>query len=809
MTERTVETSAVGDNVKQSTARELDDVNRKRGQALRTAKAAAPRIVRVCCWLAALAPALAPAQDPPAAIDRAVIENLLDVAAQAVSLVDPHNRYLLLVHERKLLQLHQLAEPAISVAGRNINPRTRGLHAPLDYFGLTLVDLATGASEPIPLPRNATIGFPAWSPDGSRFAFTLTTAYATELWIGEPGEGRARKLVDRLNASFGQPCTWMPDGRRVLCRRVAMDHPALRSPDEFANQPMPRADLTAVPGEPIVIDADVVRSLLESRLELIDVASGQRRQIGSAKAFESIDPAPSAAYLLVSRTAEPYPRISGVDPLYRVSEIWDKTGRFVKRLPTGLRATQWHASRPATLVWVERVDGADRVMLQEPPFTAPAREIFRTEQTFSGLEWIENSGAALIREYNAAERSTRVWHVDPDTATSTAARVLQTGRIDEPAEKIGAPITKMNRWGKPVVAVNGEGFYLRGERSDEIGARPFLVHMDLRTGIADKVWEANGEGYEEVVNLLSPDAAVLLTRHQSSAQPPNYFINVRGGLAGQLTDYRHPAPQLRDARRVRLTYARADGYRLSSNLYLPPGYDPTKPLPLVLWAYPRHVGAVGISPDTGAGSGTPGSERFMNLDRAFKLVFLLRGYAVMDDVAMPVIGDASDANDTFIQQIVANAEAAVAAAIDTGYIDGARIGVAGHSYGAFMAANLLAHSRLFGAGVALSGAYNRTLTPFGFQTERRTLWEAPDTYLAMSPFLYSNRIEAPLLLVHGLQDKNAGTSPLQSTQFYQAIRGNGGQAGLLLLPLEGHSYRARESVLQAATAMLNWFDQHL
>jgi len=254
---------------------------------------------------------------------------------------------------------------------------------------------------------------------------------------------------------------------------------------------------------------------------------------------------------------------------------------------------------------------------------------------------------------------------------------------------------------------------------------------------------------------------------------------------------------------MRLTYRRADGLELTSDLYLPPDHAAGEPLPLVVWAYPRQVG------DGDSTITMRTRERFMNHDRAFKLVFLLRGYAVMDSVAMPIVGSSAEANDTFIEQIVANAEAAVAAATNTGLVDGSRLGVAGHSYGAFMVANLLAHSGLFDAGVALSGAYNRTLTPFGFQTEHRTLWEAPDTYLAMSPFLFSNQIKAPLLLVHGLQDKNAGTSPLQSTQFYQAIRGNGGKAELLLLPLEGHSYRARESVLRTATAMLDWFDRYL
>ena len=775
------------------------NMNREQGRARSLSKSAASLWLRAgCCLLAAAAAhAQAPAEGP----DRAVIESLLDVASSTVSLVGPFDRHLLLVHQRKLLQLRRLAEPAISIAGRDINPRTRGLHAPLDYYGLTIIDLATGASTPIELPRGATIGFPAWSPDGLRFAFTLTSSADTELWIGEAREGRAYKLVDRLNASFGQPCTWMPDGRRLACRRVSSQHPALRTLDSPPGPALPATDLASLPGQPVILDAGVVSSLLESQLELIDAVSGQRRSIGEPAAIESVDPAPSSAFLLVTRTMKPYPRISGVDPLHRVTEVWDKSGRLVHRLPAGLRATQWHASRPATLVWVERGEGTDRVMLHEPPFTGQPQALFRSAHTFSGLEWIERTGTALLREYDAVARVTRVWHVDPQAAETP--RLLHTGSIDVPAQRIGAPFTKMNRWGKPVVALNGDGFYLRGERSDELGTRPFLVHMNLTTGVADPVWESGSEGYEEVVDLLSADATVLLTRHQSAAQPPNYYINVRGGLAGQITDYRHPTPDLQNAERLRLRYTRADGYELASNLYLPPNHDPAKPLPLVLWAYPRQVGTEGQARDELT------HERFMSLDRAFKLVFLLRGYAVMDDVAMPVVGDGPDANDTFIEQIVANAEAAVGAAAATGLIDPTRVGVAGHSYGAFMAANLLAHSRIFKAGVALSGAYNRTLTPFGFQTERRTLWEAPSTYLAMSPFLYSNQIEAPLLLVHGLQDKNAGTSPLQSTQFYQAIRGNGGRAGLLLLPLEGHSYRARESVLQAATAMLNWFDDYL
>jgi dipeptidyl aminopeptidase/acylaminoacyl peptidase len=408
----------------------------------------------------------------------------------------------------------------------------------------------------------------------------------------------------------------------------------------------------------------------------------------------------------------------------------------------------------------------------------------------------------LVREYDAAQRTTRIWRVDA-RAEGLPPRLLRQADVDRVRAELGAPIVMANRWGKPVVTTYDGGFYVRGEGPADAGVATFLAHVSLETGNLRTTWESARTGYQEIAALLDAGAASLLTRHESATEPPNYFVTSRAtGDQRAVTSFRQDAPGLLDAIRLRLTYAREDGYSLSSNLYLPPDATPGSPLPLVLWAYPREVGT------SDHAFAPPLRERFFDPERILKLSFLMRGYAVMDNVAMPIVGSAN-ANDTFIEQIVANSEAAIVAAAATGFVDPSRVGVAGHSYGAFMAGNLLAHSQLFSAGIALSGSYNRTLTPFGFQTERRTFWEAPETYLAMSPLLYSNKISAPLLLVHGLEDKNPGTPPLQSTQFFQAIRGNGGRAELLLLPLEGHSYRARESVLRTATAMLDWFDRYL
>jgi dipeptidyl aminopeptidase/acylaminoacyl peptidase len=720
------------------------------------------------------------------------LERLFDITVMPTAVVEPRGRHMLVVHERKLLDHDQLAAPVISLAGRDINPATHAPHAPLDYFGLTLVELATGVGTPIELPRRATIGFPAWAPDGSRFAFTVTNNAGAELWIGEIAAPRTFKLVDNLNASLGLPCTWMPDSRHVLCRRI-VDR---SEPRAFAWSRPPSAE------QPTVVDERVARSLLESQLELIGVVSDQRRPIGAPTAFESVSPAPTSSFLLVTRAREPYPLVSGVDGLERRVEVWDRTGLVVSRLPDNARAAQWHPSQPATLVWIERVDGADRIMLQTPPFAAPAREVYRTTNRFSGVDWIEASDIMLVREYDTALRTTRVWRVDA-RSEGIAPRLLREAGVDTALAELGTPIVRANRWGKSVIPIDYGGFYVRGEGPAHAGARTFLAHVSLETGNPTTVWESTRSGYEEVAALLDPRADLILTRHESATEPPNYFVTSRAtGALRPVTDYRQAVPGVLDAVRFQLTYARDDGYSLSSNLYLPPDALRDASLPLVLWAYPREVGA------TDHAFAPPLRERFFDTERVLKLSFLLRGYAVMDNVAMPIVGS-SNANDTFIEQIVANSEAAIAAAAATGFVDPSRVGVAGHSYGAFMAGNLLAHSQLFSAGIALSGSYNRTLTPFGFQTERRTFWEAPDTYLAMSPLLYSNKISAPLLLVHGLEDKNPGTPPLQSTQFFQAIRGNGGQAELLLLPLEGHSYRARESVLRTATAMLDWFDRYL
>ncbi len=615
------------------------------------------------------------------------------------------------------------------------------------------------------------------------------------MWVGESADGRARPIASSVDTVRGPPCTWLSDNHRLLCRVSSQRDGGRRLLDSIVESMAAQA----LRSEPITLTDGQATQLLETRLELIDCLSTGALSIGPPTAFESVVAAPAQSFLLVTRLLKPYPQGQVVDVATRATEVWNRFGDLVASLPSTARGIEWQSTSPATLTWVEQRDGVDRVMVLSAPFSASARERFALPHRFAGLRWLGDSAVALVSDYDARSRRTDLWYVDFD---SPEAEPQSVASYDSESGQL--PLVHANQWGFPTLVVHDNTFYITGTETHGKRRRAFLDRVALKTGTRERLWTAPDHGHESLVDVVAADASTLLLRRETAAPGPTYVLSsAKGDIALALTRLEHPSELLTKARRIPLEYRRADGVNLGASLYLPPNYDQRAALPLIVWAYPRQV-SVGESAALGSEE-----ESSMTFSRASRLFFLLRGYAVLDDVAMPVVGDENDANDTFVEQIVANAAAAIHAAGSTGFVDTERVGVAGHSYGAFMVANLLVHSRLFGAGVAMSGAYNRTLTPFGFQTERRTLWQAQKTYLAMSPLLFSDRIEAPLLLVHGLKDTNAGTSPQQSLQFYQAIRGNGREAELLLLPWEGHTYRGRESVLRTAAHMLRWFDEHL
>ena len=445
-------------------------------------------------------------------------------------------------------------------------------------------------------------------------------------------------------------------------------------------------------------------------------------------------------------------------------------------------------------------------MVLEAPFSGEGTELIRTEHRLgsgafgfgSPVLWGENGSTALVYEFDWPTRSTRTWILD--TATPDAEpRLLWDRSTDDWYGDPGDPLMTLDAAGHRVVRQDGDHMFLVGEGGSPEGDRPFLDRLDLESLETTRLFRSDANSYEQVVALLDEQGREVITRWETEVDPPNYFrIRTDGDRRQALTQFPHPQPQLAGITKEKIYYERADGIPLSGELYLPADYEPGQRLPVLLWAYPRE-----FADEDGAGQVRGSAHRFTTISGASHLLLVTQGYAVLDDASMPIVGGFT-ANDTYVEQLVANGRAAVDKLVEMGVADRDRIGIAGHSYGAFMTANMLAHSDDFAAGIARSGAYNRSLTPFGFQYERRTFWEAPEVYFQMSAFMHADAINEPVLLTHGIEDNNSGTFPIQSERLYHALKGLGGTARLVMLPHESHGYRARESVFHTVWEMFEW-----
>ncbi|MEA2718930.1 MAG: hypothetical protein QOJ39_794, partial [Candidatus Eremiobacteraeota bacterium] len=450
------------------------------------------------------------------------------------------------------------------------------------------------------------------------------------------------------------------------------------------------------------------------------------------------------------------------------------------------------------------VAARDRIVTLAAPFAGSPSELAKTTARAMQTTWLERDERALVTTYDRNTRTRTMLLADTRSA-GAEPKSLWTVRDGDVYNDPGNPVSASAPNGDPVVAHAGDTIWLRGTGFGAEGRRPFLDKLDLRTGEKTRLFRSELAPLEQPLFPLDADAARILTQRQSPADPPNVFVRTRAtGALRALTSFADPAPQLRSIGRRVVTYKRPDGVNLSFTLYTPPGWKEGTRLPTFVWAYPLEY----IDSGT-ASQNTNTTQTFVSITGPSPLFLTLAGYAVLDNAAMPIVGDPATVNDTYVDQLTADAKAAVDEAVRIGVADPDRVAIGGHSYGAFMTANLLAHTRLFKAGIARSGAYNRTLTPFGFQSERRSYWEATDLYTKMSPFTYANAIKDPLLLIHGMADDNTGTFPIQSERLYAAIQGNGGTARLVMLPYEAHGYVGRESVETTLAEMLDWLNRWL
>ena len=748
--------------------------------------------------------------------------------------VSPARDFVALIDVAPYPPIADLAQPTIRLAGVRINPRTNGPDRETRVTGIAFLPITGGEPRRVELPAGGNPSFPLWSPDGKRFALTVTTADAVELWVGDVAAALAKKVPDvRLNAAIGEAAQWMPDSTRLLVQLI----PAGRGkpPEAPPTPPGPTVQESTGKAAPVrtyqdllknAHDEDLFDHYATSQLALVDTATGAVTLLGKPGVVLRADPSPDGRYVLVSRAHRPYSYLYPVSSFPRAVEVWDTSGKVVRTVadlpladtvpiegvPTGPRSVQWVANKPAMLVWTEaRDDGdprkkvphRDELFTLAAPFDTSPKPAGLIEHRFAGVSFFESGEVALVRDYDRDRKWGR--GMLANLADPAADRkVIFDRSVQDRYGDPGDPVLKPLRTGRRVIRTTPDGrLFLAGEGATPKGEFPFLDLFDPKTGKSERLFRCRDGFYESVAAILDDTGRRLLIRRESPTEPGNFYLR-DGDTETALTRFTDPYPELRKVSKQLVTTQRADGVTISFTLYLPPGAKEGEKLPAVFWAYPREY----ASADTaGQVSGSP--NRFVTVSGPSHLFLLLHGYAVLDDVSIPIVGPPETANDTYVEQLVASARAAIDKACAIAPIDRDRVGVGGHSYGAFMAANLLAHSDLFRAGVARSGAYNRTLTPFGFQSERRTFWEAPAVYAKMSPFHAADKIREPILFIHGEADNNAGTFPVQSERMYQAVRGNGGTARLVLLPHESHGYQARESVEHVLAETADWFDRHV
>jgi dipeptidyl aminopeptidase/acylaminoacyl peptidase len=766
--------------------------------------------------------------------------DLADAAASPTAFTGPGD-WILLARPAIMFTIADMSQPELKLGGYRFNPVTHEQTRATYGVDASFLNGLTGEKRSITgLPSPLRMRNPSWAPDGNRLALTIATDAGVTLWVVELASGRASRVGNvLLNATHPRrPYEWMADSRTIVARTVPANRPAPPEEARVPSGPLVQENLgRRTPSRTLQDlltdehDAALFEYHLQSQLVAVSL-DGTVRNIGAPGLIVRSEPSPDSEYLLVETVQRPFSYVVSESRFPRRFEIWTRNGEMVRQMadlplmdtvapdrdaaPEGPRNLGWRGDEAATLFWVEAQDKGnprveapvrDRLLMLAAPFNGTPTELASLATRFGGVQWA-NGDVALVHERWFKTRRVKTWRVRP--AKPGAPDLLSDRSAEDRYNAPGSAVMRLNERGFSVLrlADNGAAVYLFGEGASTEGDRPFIDRFDLTTKKATRLWRSEGQQYESPVEFAGEDARRVVTRRESPTEPPNYFVrDLRTNTARALTSFPHPTPQIAGAKKELLRYERADGVKLNATLYTPPGYDPARDgrLPVVIWAYPDDF----LSADA-AGQVTASPYRFTRGTVSTAMPFLLRGYAVLDDPSMPIIASAGkQANDTYIEQLIAGATAAVEEIVRRGVADRDRIAVAGHSYGAFMTTNLLAHTDLFRAGIARSGAYNRTLTPFSFQMEERSFWEASDTYIRMSPFVNANKINEPLLLIHGAADDNPGSFPIQSERLFQAMKGLGGTVRLVMLPHEAHGYRARESVLHMLWEEDRWLETYV
>ena len=770
------------------------------------------------------------------------IADLVDAPITPNVRLSPDKKHLLILERTSLPSIEELSQPELRLAGLRINPMTNGRSRANSYKGILIQNIKSGKQKKVKgLPKNAKISAVSWSPDSKRIAMSVINGKQINLYLSETKTGKAKLLIKKpLNTIYGSAFYWLSDSKSLIIKAII---------DNRGNPPK----LSNIPSGPILqenlgkvspartyqdlltspYDEDLFDYYMTAQVLHVDI-KGKMKKIGKPGVIRRAEPSPDGKYILSERIHRPY---SYLVPVYRfpnLIQILDIKGNLIHTLRdmplaesipigrdaviSGPRSFAWRSDVGSTIYYVNALDEGnpnidvpyrDELFSLSSPFanTEP-KSLIKLELRYSNVRWGDKN-MALVSARKWTERRTTMWHLNP--SNNKSKKIIDRSYEDRYNDP-GSPIMEINKFGRSVVALIGDQkVFMTGNGASPDGDLPFIDEFDIKTNKSKRLWRCKAPYYEVTVNVIDKKKNLFLTRRESKDEPPNYLLRgLKDNSLEYVTNFEHPYPQMKNLYKEMLTYKRDDGIDLSATLYLPPGRKPSDgPLPLLVWAYPRE-----FKTSKAASQVVGSAHRFFSINPASSsssaLIMLSYGYAILMGATMPIIGEGDqEPNDSFIKQLVGSAQAAADIMVERNITTRDQIGIGGHSYGAFMTANLLAHSDIFQAGIARSGAYNRSLTPFGFQSEQRTFWEAPEIYFEMSPFMHAQKVNEPILLIHGEADNNSGTFPVQSKRYYHALKGHGATAKLVLLPHESHGYKARESVMHVLWETANWLDTYV
>ena len=770
------------------------------------------------------------------------ILELVDVSLPPRVLIDENKKFMVHLYRDSYKSIIDLSNPEIKLAGLRLNPNSNS-RSRTNYYNNVMISkmdqIDKSAKQIKGLPKNPKLANIKWSPDQTKIAMTNTKEEGVELWYIDLEKLTAKKLTGpKLNASLGDVITWYQDSKNILAKfklknspdiidgvDVVPTGPIISSNDGKKAQNRTYQDL--LKNE---VDEKNFETLVRSVLSKVSL-KGKTKLLAKKNLYHEIDFSPDGKFILISIIQKPF---SYLVPYYRFPmkyAIYSSKGKeltvlhevpLIEDLPKGFMAVRtgprnfsWRSDRPSDLIFVEALDGGnpekdikyrDEIFEIGYPFKQNKVSLLKTINRFYRIDWC-NDTLALGYDYWWNTRNTKTYVFSPSNSNKKPKIIIDRNYQDRYNDP-GSFVERRNFYGKSILAVNENNLFLMGDGFRDDGQFPFIDKVDLNSLKKVRLYESSFKDKKEDLLDFEVDNNMILTRIESASEYPNYFFrDLKTDSLTKITDFENPFLSIMDVSKEVIEYKRSDGIDLSATLYLPKGYDVNKKqkLPMIMWAYPRE-----FKDNKSASQITQNKNEFTFPYWGSPIYWLTRGYVVLDDVSFPIIGEGdTQPNDNFRKQLVDNASSAINRVYELGYIDKEKVAIGGHSYGAFMVANLLSHSKLFAAGIARSGAYNRTLTPFGFQSEERNYWEAPDTYYNMSPFMHAEKVKTPLLLIHGVEDNNSGTYPLQSERYFNALKGLGATTRLVMLPKESHSYRGKESIMHMLWEQDRWLEKYV